>query len=95
MNSGIQCISNTLVLTDYITSNRFKDEINTENPLGSKGKLVTKFANLVKKIWFDRYQFLIMSNLANNQWHRSLSRRLLVSCTLNSRVTSSMTLRNS
>lgn len=53
MNSGVQCISNTWVLTEYFLSNKYKYEINIDNPLGSKGQLIIKYSNLLKKLWFD------------------------------------------
>ena len=31
----------------------FKLEINIDNPLGSKGKLVNSFAQLLRRLWFD------------------------------------------
>ncbi|MES1923144.1 Ubiquitin carboxyl-terminal hydrolase 15, partial [Bonamia ostreae] len=36
MNSTLQCLSNTKVLTDYFISNRYLNDINSENPLGWK-----------------------------------------------------------
>jgi ubiquitin carboxyl-terminal hydrolase 4/11/15 len=53
MNSGIQCISNTVELVQYLLDNKYKAEINLENPLGSKGRLISKLSNLVRKIWYD------------------------------------------
>lgn len=39
-------------LAKYFLSNKYINEINKENPLGSKGNLVLKFAALVKNLWF-------------------------------------------
>ena len=39
MNSILQCLSNTPVLTDFFTGNKYKEEINTDNPLGHNGKV--------------------------------------------------------
>lgn len=52
MNSGIQCLSNTAPLRDFLLSNKYKDDINMDNTLGTKGELVTKFANLVRRMWY-------------------------------------------
>jgi len=52
MNSGIQCLSNTSVLTDFFLSNKYFSEINEDNPLGTKGVLVRKYGSLMKKLWF-------------------------------------------
>ncbi|CAD8125674.1 unnamed protein product [Paramecium sonneborni] len=51
MNSGTQCLSNTYQLTQYFLSNQYFDEINEDNPLGTKGLLVRKFGSLIKKLW--------------------------------------------
>lgn len=51
MNSGIQCLSNTLPIREFLLSNLYKNDINVDNTLGTKGELVTKFANLLKRMW--------------------------------------------
>lgn len=52
MNSGLQCLSNFKELSEYFLFDRYLHEINETNPLGTKGKLVRKYANLVKNMWF-------------------------------------------
>eukprot|EP00826_Nyctotherus_ovalis_P037445 TRINITY_DN3411_c0_g2_i9.p1 TRINITY_DN3411_c0_g2~~TRINITY_DN3411_c0_g2_i9.p1 ORF type:complete len:986 (+),score=268.04 TRINITY_DN3411_c0_g2_i9:116-3073(+) len=51
MNSGLQCLSNTFLLTKYFLDDQYKDEINAENPLGIKGALARSYAKLVKILW--------------------------------------------
>ncbi|CAD8095772.1 unnamed protein product [Paramecium primaurelia] len=51
MNSGTQCLSNTYQLTEYFITNKYFDEINEDNPLGTQGQLVRKYASLIKKLW--------------------------------------------
>ena len=34
MNSGIQCLSHTYLLTQFFLENKFIKDINTKNPLG-------------------------------------------------------------
>ncbi|CAD8206908.1 unnamed protein product [Paramecium pentaurelia] len=51
MNSGTQCLSNTYQLSEYFITNKYFDEINEDNPLGTKGQLVRKYASLIKKLW--------------------------------------------
>lgn len=51
MNSIMQCLSNTGVLTEAFISNRYKDQVNTDNPLGHGGKLAHEFAKVIKLIW--------------------------------------------
>ena len=48
---ALQCLSNIQPLTDYFLNEIHKLELNTSNPLGSKGKVVQKFASLIQNIW--------------------------------------------
>ena len=50
MNSGIQCITAIEDLTEYFFTNAFVPDINTSNPLGTKGELSIAYAKLVKKM---------------------------------------------
>lgn len=52
MNSGLQCLSNLKELTEYFLQGQFLKEINEKNMLGTKGKLVKKYANLIKNLWY-------------------------------------------
>lgn len=51
MNSALQCLSNTEELTKYFIFGIFQDEINTSNPLGTKGRLATAYADLMSEMW--------------------------------------------
>ncbi|CAD8202954.1 unnamed protein product [Paramecium pentaurelia] len=59
MNSGTQCLSNTYSLTEYFLSNNYFEEINEDNPLGTKGQLVRKFGSLLKKLWYGDKNIVI------------------------------------
>ena len=37
MNSGLQCISHVLEMTEYFLTNKFVKDINKDNPLGTQG----------------------------------------------------------
>ena len=37
MNSALQCMSNTVPLTNFFLTNEFMQDINRSNPLGMKG----------------------------------------------------------
>lgn len=52
MNGGLQCLSNFKELNEYFLSDIYKQEINENNPLGTKGKLTRRFANLLKNLWY-------------------------------------------
>jgi ubiquitin carboxyl-terminal hydrolase 4/11/15 len=51
MNSGLQCLSNTFLLSKYFIEDRYKNEINETNPLGMNGVLAKSYAKLVKILW--------------------------------------------
>lgn len=51
MNSGLQCLSNTVELSKYFLFNLYKKDINAKNPLGMGGKLATAYAELIKEMW--------------------------------------------
>ena len=51
MNSGLQCLSNTMDLTKYFLYNCHKEDINKDNPLGMSGKLAKAYANLLQELW--------------------------------------------
>ncbi|GKY94675.1 hypothetical protein MPSEU_000432900 [Mayamaea pseudoterrestris] len=51
LNSSLQCLSNTIPLTDYFLGYDYRSEINKNNFLGTGGKLVTAYAELMKSIW--------------------------------------------
>ncbi|KAG0740518.1 hypothetical protein G6F29_011531 [Rhizopus arrhizus] len=51
MNSAIQCLSNTPLLTQWFLKDIYKKDINRSNPLGLQGELAGAYAELVKSIW--------------------------------------------
>jgi ubiquitin carboxyl-terminal hydrolase 4/11/15 len=51
MNSGLQCLSNTKEITEYFMSNGFLKDINSSNPLGTKGNLACAYAELMREMW--------------------------------------------
>ena len=51
LNSSLQCLSATIPLTDYFLGYHYRSEINMDNPLGTGGRLVTAYAELVKEMW--------------------------------------------
>jgi len=53
MNSAIQCLSNIDTIASHFYENKYKQELNLDNPLGTKGKITKKFAYLIKKLWLD------------------------------------------
>jgi len=51
MNSGLQCLSNTVDLTKYFLFGYYKNELNETNRLGMGGKLASSFAGLIQDLW--------------------------------------------
>ena len=51
MNSGLQCLSNTIELTKYFVLGHFKQDINKENPHGMGGRLAIAYADLIRDMW--------------------------------------------
>ena len=47
MNSAIQCLSSTKHLSSFFISGEYSSKINKSNPLGTKGKLATAYAELL------------------------------------------------
>ena len=54
MNSSLQCLSNTIPLTDYFLGFDYTSEINVDNPLGTGGNLANSYAKLTKRIWSEK-----------------------------------------
>ena len=52
MNAGLQCLSHTVSLKNYFLDKKFEKEINTQNILGSKGRLVKAFGSLIHELWY-------------------------------------------
>jgi len=53
MNSALQCLSHSSLLTEYFLSDKYLDDINTDNPIGMGGELATEYANLIGALWRD------------------------------------------
>jgi ubiquitin carboxyl-terminal hydrolase 4/11/15 len=53
MNSGLQCLSNTVELTKYFLFNLYVNDINRDNPLGLKGKLAEAYKGLLEEMWLQ------------------------------------------
>lgn len=50
-NSGIQCLMHSMPLVRFLLSNEWKQQVNDENPLGTRGRLVRDFSALLTKFW--------------------------------------------
>ena len=52
MNTGLQCLSNCELLTKYFLEDYYKEFVNKENPIGSQGKIVEKYSQLIHHLWY-------------------------------------------
>ena len=57
MNSGLQCLSYLPLLRSYILSGQFKTfgDINRNNPLGTGGRILEEFSELLHFMWCGKY----------------------------------------
>eukprot|EP01124_Arcella_intermedia_P032261 TRINITY_DN7492_c0_g1_i2.p1 TRINITY_DN7492_c0_g1~~TRINITY_DN7492_c0_g1_i2.p1 ORF type:complete len:864 (+),score=233.08 TRINITY_DN7492_c0_g1_i2:1465-4056(+) len=53
MNSSLQALSNTPILTEYFTSKRYILHINKSNPLGMNGHVAKEYGALINELWPD------------------------------------------
>lgn len=51
MNAALQAVSNTRPLTKYFHHDVQLSELNTSNPLGTKGQLARRYAELCRELW--------------------------------------------
>eukprot|EP00948_MAST-09A_sp_MAST-9A-sp1_P004065 g4065.t1 len=55
MNSILQCLFASKPLTDYMLKNRWKNDVNAQNPLGLGGQLAAAYAELLSSIWSGQH----------------------------------------
>ena len=51
INSAIQCLSNTIPLTEYFIKNYHLRELNRTNPIGMEGNIAKSFGKIIKSMW--------------------------------------------
>jgi ubiquitin carboxyl-terminal hydrolase 4/11/15 len=51
MNSILQVLSNTPIWCGYFITQRYLNDINKENILGTKGILAMEYGNLISSMW--------------------------------------------
>jgi len=65
MNSSLQCLSNTIPLSDYVLGYDYRSEINHDNFLGTQGQLVSSYAELIKHLWLGSNSYYNPSSFKN------------------------------
>ncbi|XP_035252166.1 ubiquitin carboxyl-terminal hydrolase 8-like isoform X1 [Anguilla anguilla] len=56
MNSVLQCLCNTPVMTEYFNRNLYLEDINRANILGHKGDVAEEFGVIMKALWSGLYK---------------------------------------
>jgi ubiquitin carboxyl-terminal hydrolase 4/11/15 len=51
MNSALQCLRSVEELSMYFLNNKWKEEVNTDNPIGHKGAIAKVYAGLLSSIY--------------------------------------------
>ena len=56
MNSALQCLSNTQILTELFLGKEWKNMMNDSNPLASKNNsLVKAYGSVIKHLWIKEF----------------------------------------
>ena len=63
MNTGLQCLSNCELLTKYFLNDYYKEFINNDNPIGSKGEIVEKYSELIHHLCMEMMSVFPLYNL--------------------------------
>ncbi|KAG7258241.1 hypothetical protein CRUP_035975 [Coryphaenoides rupestris] len=58
MNSAVQCLSNIPPLTEYFLKDKYREELNEDNPLGMKGEIARAYAELIKQGWSGKFSYV-------------------------------------
>lgn len=76
----LQCLSNVGNLTQYMVEDRWKNELNEDNPLGMKGEIARSYADLVRQIWSGNYSYTVPRNFKVKFAYVPLADNILYSC---------------
>jgi len=52
-------MSNVPPLTLHMLSDKWKEDLNRDNPLGMQGKIATSYAELIKNMWSGRHSYTV------------------------------------
>lgn len=64
----MQCLSNIPPLTDYFLKDKYKEELNEDNPLGMKGEIARSYAELITQLWSGKYSYVTPRPFKVNAW---------------------------
>lgn len=55
MASGLQCMSNVPVISEFFLNGSYKHDLNEDNPLGCQGRLAEEYAHLLRQVWSGQH----------------------------------------
>ena len=55
-------MSNVHKLTMYMQDDKWKNDLNEDNPLGMNGEIATSYAELMHIMWSGRYSYTVPRN---------------------------------
>jgi len=59
INSAIQCLSHCEELTAYMLKGQWETEVNTVNPIGTRGELLVEYVKLLHDLWSEKSRGVI------------------------------------
>jgi len=63
MNSILQCLNATSLLTRFFRDGRFRNDINTDNTLGTKGRLANEYYKFLYTVWNEHQPVISPTNI--------------------------------
>ncbi|XP_011407549.2 PREDICTED: ubiquitin carboxyl-terminal hydrolase 19-like [Amphimedon queenslandica] len=58
MSSILQCLSNTVEVRDFFLGEKYRTDINKDNPLGCQGQLAECFYTMIDKLWSGKMAYI-------------------------------------
>lgn len=59
-NASLQCLSNTLVLREFLLSDELERSVSKSNPMGYGGHVALAFGKLIRKMWSDKSSSVVV-----------------------------------
>ena len=63
MNSAVQCVSNVPSLVSYFLNGEWKEDVNKDNKLGSKGAMSSSYEDLLKQMYCNKFTCIVPRDL--------------------------------
>lgn len=73
MNSALQCLSSAAPIVDFLVSGTYQQDVNLDNPLGSKGAMAEAYAGVVGELWSSRTAVVDVRPRSSSIFHSGIS----------------------